>query len=49
VAMHGEEVYPSEELVRVAAPGTPAAATAPDRAGLPDGRRREPEKVPGDE
>jgi Amt family ammonium transporter len=49
VAVHGEEVYPSEELVRVGAPGTSAAATAPDRAGLPEGRQREPEKVPGDE
>ena len=49
VAVHGEEVYPSEELVRVGAPGTPAGAVPPDRAGLPDGRQREPEKVPSDE
>jgi ammonium transporter, Amt family len=49
VAVHGEEVYPSEELVRVGAPGTPAGAVPPDRAGLPDGRPREPEKVPSDE
>jgi ammonium transporter, Amt family len=49
VAVHGEEVYPSEELVRVGAPETPAAAGAPDRAGWPEGRQREPEKVPSDE
>ena len=49
VAVHGEEVYPSEELVRVGAPGTQAAAAAPDRAGPPDGRQREPEKVSSEE
>jgi Amt family ammonium transporter len=49
VAVHGEEVYPSEELVRVGASGMPAAAGAPDRAALPDERQREPEKVSSDE
>ena len=32
VAVHGEEVYPSEELVRVGAPGTPGRGCRPDRA-----------------
>ena len=50
VAVHGEEVYPSEELVRVGgAAETAGAARAPDRAGLTGGREREPEKVPSEE
>ena len=50
VAVHGEEVYPSEELVRVGgAAETAGAARAPDRAGLAGGREREPEKVPSEE
>jgi Amt family ammonium transporter len=50
VAVHGEEVYPSEELVRVGgAAETRAAAPARDRAGHADGREREPERVPSEE
>jgi ammonium transporter, Amt family len=40
VAVHGEEVYPSEDLVRVG-----AAADARMVASAPDGAGREPEKV----
>ncbi len=49
MAVHGEEVYPSEELVRVgAAAGERAAASV--RPGWPGrGAEREPEKVPSEE
>jgi Amt family ammonium transporter len=46
VAVHGEEVCPPGEPVRA---GTRDAAAAPPPAGLPDGRPREPEKVPSAE
>jgi Amt family ammonium transporter len=46
VAVHGEEVYPSEELVRVGAGAAAPARAVGAMAGTPDGRPLEPEKVP---
>jgi Amt family ammonium transporter len=43
VAVHGEEVYPSEDLMRVGS----VEAAPPEPAGLRDGRT--PEKVPSEE
>ena len=47
VAVHGEEVYPSEELVRVGSGAESARAqriapTPPESVGAPDGRAHEP-------
>jgi Amt family ammonium transporter len=53
VAVHGEEVYPSEDLVRVGAAAEAASASmiahsTPEGAGVPDGREQ-PQKVPLEE
>jgi ammonium transporter, Amt family len=47
VAVHGEEVYPSEDLVRVGSGAEtgkpePAAPAPPESVGAPDGRAHEP-------
>jgi Amt family ammonium transporter len=53
VAVHGEEVYPSEDLVRVGAAADAAsamvAAGTPEPAGAHDGKEHAPQTVPLEE
>jgi Amt family ammonium transporter len=49
VAVHGEEVYPSEDLVRVGASHASAVDSAPYPPERAPGQGREPERVPREE
>jgi len=49
VAVHGEEVYPSEDLIRVGASHASAVDRAPHPAERAPGEGREPERVPREE
>ncbi len=49
VAVHGEEVYPSEDLIRVGASHASAVDRAPYPADRAPGEGREPERVPREE